>query len=126
FDRLFEFPDGIEVPPVHPGKTLAAELEVRGLSANALDLKQRVPANRITDIVRGQRAISPETALRLGSLFWDECTVLDEPAVELRPRGCSAGTRRRYRTRRRGRVKYARPASPRPGNSNRGLKPMPT
>ena len=68
-DDIFEFPDGIEVPPVHPGKTLAAELEVRGLSANALALKLRVPANRITDIVRGQRAISPETALRLGRCF---------------------------------------------------------
>jgi addiction module HigA family antidote len=36
------------------------------MSANALALKLRVPANRRSDIVRGQRAISAETALRLG------------------------------------------------------------
>ena len=29
----------------------------------------RVPANRLSDIVRGHRAISPETALRLGRYF---------------------------------------------------------
>jgi addiction module HigA family antidote len=68
-DEIFEFPGGIEVPPVHPGKTLARELEVRDLSANALALKLRVPANRLTEIVRGHRAISPETALRLGRCF---------------------------------------------------------
>ena len=67
--EIFEFPGGIEVPPVHPGKTLAAELAARGLTANALALKLRVPANRISDIVRGRRAISPETALRLGQCF---------------------------------------------------------
>jgi len=32
-------------------------------------LKLRVPANRVSDIVRGHRAISPETALRLGRYF---------------------------------------------------------
>jgi addiction module HigA family antidote len=67
--EIFEFPDGIEVPPVHPGRTLAAELAARGLTANALALKLRVSANRISDIVRGHRAISPETALRLGRFF---------------------------------------------------------
>jgi addiction module HigA family antidote len=51
---------------VHPGEILAEELKARNLSANALALKMRVPANRITEIVNGRRAISPETALRLG------------------------------------------------------------
>jgi antitoxin HigA-1 len=68
-NEIFEFPGGIEVPPVHPGKTLQRELEARDLSANALALKLRVPANRLTEIVRGHRAISPETALRLGCCF---------------------------------------------------------
>ena len=67
--EIFEFPGGMDVPPVHPGRTLAAELAARGLTANALALKLRVPANRISDIVRGHRAISPETALRLGRCF---------------------------------------------------------
>ena len=67
--EIFEFPGSMEVPPVHPGRTLAAELAARGLTANALALKLRVPPNRVSDIVRGHRAISPETALRLGRYF---------------------------------------------------------
>lgn len=51
---------------VHPGRILARELEARNMSANALALKMRVPANRLTEIINGKRAISPETALRLG------------------------------------------------------------
>jgi addiction module HigA family antidote len=50
---------------VHPGAVLKEELEARGLSANALALKLRVPPQRIQDIVAGRRGISPETALRL-------------------------------------------------------------
>lgn len=54
---------------VHPGRLLANELEARGMSANALALKIRVPANRITEIINGKRGITPETALRLGRYF---------------------------------------------------------
>jgi antitoxin HigA-1 len=60
---------GFRLLPVHPGKTLATELAARGLSAHALALKLRVPANRISEIIAGKRAISPETALRLGRYF---------------------------------------------------------
>ena len=69
-------PDGWAVAPVHPGEILGEELEARGLSAHALALKLRVPANRITEIIHGKRGISAETALRLGrylgtgALFW--------------------------------------------------------
>ena len=75
-NEIFEYPGGLELPPVHPGLTIAAELAVRGPTANPLALKLRVPANRLSDIVRGHRAISPETALRLaryfgtGAAFW--------------------------------------------------------
>jgi addiction module HigA family antidote len=55
--------------PIHPGRFLAREMEARGLSALALALALRVPANRISEIVKGRRAISPETALRLGRYF---------------------------------------------------------
>jgi addiction module HigA family antidote len=74
--EVFHYPGGVSLPPVHPGHTLARELEARGLTPSALALKLRVPANRLTEIVRGQRAISAETALRLGrylgtgSAFW--------------------------------------------------------
>ena len=66
---VFDYPDGVLLPPVHPGLTLGDELQARGLTANALALKLRVPANRLSDIVRGKRAISPEPALRLGRCF---------------------------------------------------------
>ena len=68
-DEVFSYPDGLTLPPSHPGETLADELAARGLSANALALKLRVPANRISDIVRGRRALTAETALRLGRYF---------------------------------------------------------
>jgi len=67
--EIFAYPTGVALPPVHPGRTLSRELDARGLSANALALKLRVPANRLTEIIRGQRAISAETALRLGRYF---------------------------------------------------------
>lgn len=54
---------------VHPGEILGMEMESRDLSAQALALKLHVPANRITEIVRGRRSISAETALRLGRYF---------------------------------------------------------
>ncbi len=50
---------------IHPGAILKEELEARGLSANALALKLRVPPQRIQDIVAERRGISPDTALRL-------------------------------------------------------------
>ncbi len=50
----------------HPGRLLRAELDARDLSANQLALALRVPANRITAILRGERSVTAETALRLG------------------------------------------------------------
>jgi addiction module HigA family antidote len=67
--EIFEYPNGAPLRAGHPGRTLAVELAARGLTANALALKLRVPANRLTDIIRGKRAISAETALRLGRYF---------------------------------------------------------
>ena len=50
----------------HPGHTLRAELAERSMGANQLALAIRVPANRITAILRGDRAITADTAVRLG------------------------------------------------------------
>jgi len=69
-------PDGFAIAPVHPGEVLAEEIAARGLTAHALGLKLRAPANRITEIVSGKRGVSPDTALRLaralgpGAAFW--------------------------------------------------------
>jgi len=45
---------------------LKVELEARDMSANQLALALRVPSNRITGIIRGERAVTAETAVRLG------------------------------------------------------------
>ncbi len=55
--------------PVHPGRILKRELAARSLSANRLALALRVPSGRITSILHGKRAITPETALRLARYF---------------------------------------------------------
>jgi antitoxin HigA-1 len=54
---------------IHPGKHLALELEELGMSASELARKLNVPANRITGILNGQRAITGDTALRLAHFF---------------------------------------------------------
>ncbi len=51
---------------IHPGLILKEELAARGLSSAAFGLKLRVAPQRIQEIVAGRRAISPETALRIG------------------------------------------------------------
>jgi addiction module HigA family antidote len=56
--------------PVHPGEVLAGDfMAPRGLSANRLALALRVPANRLTEMIRGRRSISADTALRLARYF---------------------------------------------------------
>ena len=55
--------------PVHPGEILGEELEEIGLSANALAKALGVPTNRITAILKGQRGITADTALRLSRYF---------------------------------------------------------
>ena len=55
--------------PVHPGEILGEELEELGLSANALAKALDVPTNRVTAILKGQRGITADTALRLSRYF---------------------------------------------------------
>ncbi|TLY92246.1 MAG: HigA family addiction module antidote protein [Gammaproteobacteria bacterium] len=54
---------------IHPGEHLAEQLEALGMSAAALARQLKVPTNRITHILNGQRAITGDTALRLGHFF---------------------------------------------------------
>jgi antitoxin HigA-1 len=57
------------ITAIHPGEHLAAELEELGLSASELAQRLNVPPNRITAILKDQRAITGDTALRLGHFF---------------------------------------------------------
>jgi antitoxin HigA-1 len=57
------------VPAIHPGEHLAEELKELDMSAAALARKLKVPTNRITGILNGQRAITGDTALRLAHFF---------------------------------------------------------
>ena len=55
---------------IHPGEHLAAQLEaLDNMSAAELGRQLQVPSNRVSDILRGQRAITGDTALRLGHFF---------------------------------------------------------
>ena len=54
---------------IHPGEHLNEELEALKMSAAELARRLKVPTNRITEILNGQRAITGDTALRLGHFF---------------------------------------------------------
>jgi len=57
-----------QINPIHPGEILYAEfLEPLDLSANALAKHIGVPGNRISAIVKGDRGITGDTALRLAA-----------------------------------------------------------
>jgi addiction module HigA family antidote len=54
---------------IHPGEHLAEELGALDMSAAELARKIGVPTNRVTQILNGTRAITGDTALRLGHFF---------------------------------------------------------
>ena len=54
----------------HPGEILQEEfLAPYGLSATELGRRIGVPANRLTEIIRGRRGVTADTAIRLGHAF---------------------------------------------------------
>ena len=55
--------------PIHPGELLAEELEELGMSAAEFAQQIRVPTKRITGILNEKRAVTADTALRLGHWF---------------------------------------------------------
>ena len=55
--------------PVHPGEILKDELIEMKVNANQLARALKVPANRISAILKGQRSITADTALRLARYF---------------------------------------------------------
>lgn len=54
---------------IHPGEHLAEQLDELGMSAAELGRQLKVPTNRITGILNGQRAITGDSALRLAHFF---------------------------------------------------------
>ena len=64
---------------IHPGQHLAEQLKELGMSAAELGRRLKVPTNRITGILNGQRAVTGDSALRLAHFF---CT---RPEVWLKP-----------------------------------------
>jgi addiction module HigA family antidote len=56
--------------PIHPGEILREEyLEPLGMSVNALSKALHVPATRMNEIVRENRGVTADTALRLARYF---------------------------------------------------------
>jgi addiction module HigA family antidote len=55
--------------PIHPGEILREELVELGISARGFARALGAPANRVTGILREERAITADTALRLARYF---------------------------------------------------------
>ena len=56
--------------PIHPGEILLEEfMKPMGISINGLAREIAVPPGRVSAIVNGKRAITADTALRLGRYF---------------------------------------------------------
>lgn len=56
--------------PIHPGEILEEEfMRALGFSANALAKRIDVPVTRISELVRGRRGVTADTALRLARFF---------------------------------------------------------
>lgn len=66
-----------EVPPTHPGEMLLEEfLKPLGISQSAFAIRLGVSFPRLNEVIRGKRAVTPDTALRLAQVtgmsadFW--------------------------------------------------------
>ena len=58
--------DEVRMGPVHPGEHVRDWLGETGVSAYALAMTMKVPPNRVTAILAGERGITADTAIRLG------------------------------------------------------------
>ena len=55
--------------PIHPGEHLAEFLQEYELSQSSLSKRMGIPRMRVSQIVRGERSITADTAIRLGVVF---------------------------------------------------------
>ena len=57
-------------PPTHPGEMLLEEfLRPRGISQSAFAIRLGIPFPRLNEMIRGKRAVTPDTALRLARVL---------------------------------------------------------
>jgi addiction module HigA family antidote len=57
-------------PPTHPGEMLLEEfLKPLQLSQTEVARRLKLPLNRLNELIKGKRGMTPDTALRLGELF---------------------------------------------------------
>jgi addiction module HigA family antidote len=109
---------------IHPGKHLAEQLEELRMSAAELARQIKVPTNRVTQILNGQRAITGDTALRLGHFFgasaefWLNLQKLYELRIAKRDSGKSVKALPRLTDSRR-RAQHARPTMGRVAHRHR-------
>ena len=75
--------------PTHPGEMLLEEF-LRPMAMTQHDLAEaiRVPYQRVNEIVRGRRGITPSTALRLSRFFGNTPRLLGESATAVGPVPC--------------------------------------
>ena len=97
--------------PTHPGEHIAVELDELGMSATQLARELDIPPNRITEIIRGRRGVTADTALRLAAWlgttpeFWMNL----QKNYELRTAELERGDEIRRTVRRHGTVVSPRP-----------------
>ena len=91
-EQLFQRRRVAALPPVHPGEVLLEDFLVpMGLSQYALAKAIGVPPQRVLEIVHGRRAVTADTALRLGRYFGVE------PQLWLNCRPATTSIERRMR-----------------------------
>jgi addiction module HigA family antidote len=81
-------------PAIHPGEILADELVEIGITPTELARQLHVPPNRMSQIIAGKRAITGDTALRLGHWFNNsaEFWLNLQSAYDLRVAAAAVGT----------------------------------
>jgi addiction module HigA family antidote len=61
--------EAVKLPPIHPGEILAEELAAIGVSVSAFARALDVPQSRMAEIMKGERGVTADTALRVGTYF---------------------------------------------------------
>lgn len=69
YQLSIEMRSDVSKAPVHPGQYLADELKEIGVTPTELARQIDVPPNRLSEIIRGRRSITGDTALRLSHWF---------------------------------------------------------